>query len=679
LSPDVQPFYEEDEIPLLLNDVFYQNLAAIVQETSGRLDYGRLNIPFPSAGPKETPEAVRRSQPPILESTALNHFVSPGRGALSSHLGSPSTIPGADSSFASQTTPDSDAALEGTVFRDDLEAAEVTAARAVLEKAEEQDAIERMARALARHYAEMNGRRDPAALKLAEQRFQSMVQGVLRQLADHCSSPDHEIGSSVSVSCQTDVTLTCSVCGNMQSSLRTKKGFLKATARLQAAYALHGGQDQEGQVSVWPSNMTVGTKQAIEAAASPYRRRPGSPHDWDEPSSFTEPLYPGSWGHGFRGPDLRASENNELLSAKRLQRKKASSTRSKIADLASDRAKVVHDIFAEFQQSPKTTAQDLGRWCSTQTDGTVETEGTTAASEQEFQLHSTSHGGPGLRHKASTAAKPALLVHMEDFAKRFAPAVDPMDNDVYEKRWAVYRKCLEIFMHATPTYGAFLKRILDENDMLLSQYRDALAKPQQLLEMLHEGEAEKRKAIAQVEKQLWDSEQELKKAATAHAAEVRALQASLQEKDAQIRGIQSQMQAFTDVKELYSKMLLDDCDELRIRRMLVSKTCQYRTLLHKTNQLEQQVQALEEAKRNHEKREIRMTQEMTEVLNDRACGAAALEELQKDHAALMEDCQSLKHRLSRMRSVSIMSFDSGTGRRASTFYPRHLSDPQADV
>ena len=50
----------------------------------------------------------------------------------------------------------------------------------------------------------------------------------------------------------------------MQSSLRTKKGFLKATARLQAAYALHGGQDQEGQVSVWPSNMTVGTKQAIE-------------------------------------------------------------------------------------------------------------------------------------------------------------------------------------------------------------------------------------------------------------------------------------------------------------------------------------------------------------------------------------------------------------------------------
>ena len=66
-----------------------------------------------------------------------------------------------------------------------------------------------------------------------------------------------------------------------------------------------------------------------------------------------------------------------------------------------------------------------------------------------------------------------------------------------------------------------------------------------------------------------------------HAAEVRALQASLQEKDAQIRGIQSQMQAFTDVKELYSKMLLDDCDELRIRRMLVSKTCQYRTLLHK--------------------------------------------------------------------------------------------------
>ena len=33
------------------------------------------------------------------------------------------------------------------------------------------------------------------------------------------------------------------------------------------------------------------------------------------------------------------------------------------------------------------------------------------------------------------------------------------------------RKCLEIFMHATPTYGAFLKRILDENDMLLSQYR----------------------------------------------------------------------------------------------------------------------------------------------------------------------------------------------------------------
>ena len=63
------------------------------------------------------PEAVRRSQPPILESTALNHFVSPGRGALSSHLGSPSTIPGADSSFASQTTPDSDAALEGTVFR----------------------------------------------------------------------------------------------------------------------------------------------------------------------------------------------------------------------------------------------------------------------------------------------------------------------------------------------------------------------------------------------------------------------------------------------------------------------------------------------------------------------------------------------------------------------------------
>ena len=55
LSPDVQPFYEEDEIPLLLNDVFYQNLAAIVQETSGRLDYGRLNIPFPSAGPKETP------------------------------------------------------------------------------------------------------------------------------------------------------------------------------------------------------------------------------------------------------------------------------------------------------------------------------------------------------------------------------------------------------------------------------------------------------------------------------------------------------------------------------------------------------------------------------------------------------------------------------------------------
>ena len=54
------------------------------------------------------------------------------------------------------------------------------------------------------------------------------------------------------------------------------------------------------------------------------------------------------------------------------------------------------------------------------------------------------------------------------------------------------------------------------------------------------------------------------------------------------------------------------------------------------------MQALEEAKRNHEKREIRMTQEMTEVLNDRACGAAALEELQKDHAALMEDCQSLK-------------------------------------
>ena len=50
------------------------------------------------------------------------------------------------------------------------------------------------------------------------------------------------------------------------------------------------------------------------------------------------------------------------------------------------RAKVVHDIFAEFQQSPKTTAQDLGRWCSTQTDGTVETEGTTAASEQEFQV-----------------------------------------------------------------------------------------------------------------------------------------------------------------------------------------------------------------------------------------------------------------------------------------------------
>ena len=34
--------------------------------------------------------------------------------------------------------------------------------------------------------------------------------------------------------------------------------------------------------------------------------------------------------------------------------------------------------------------------------------------------------------------------------------------------------------------------------------------------MLHEGEAEKRKAIAQVEKQLWDSEQELKKAATAY-------------------------------------------------------------------------------------------------------------------------------------------------------------------
>ena len=52
------------------------------------------------------------------------------------------------------------------VPRDDLEAAEVTAARAVLEKAEEQDAIERMARALARHYAEMNGRRDPAALKV---------------------------------------------------------------------------------------------------------------------------------------------------------------------------------------------------------------------------------------------------------------------------------------------------------------------------------------------------------------------------------------------------------------------------------------------------------------------------------------------------------------------------------
>uniref|UniRef100_A0A7S1NNG2 Translin-associated factor X-interacting protein 1 N-terminal domain-containing protein n=1 Tax=Eutreptiella gymnastica TaxID=73025 RepID=A0A7S1NNG2_9EUGL len=669
------PEYSSDELPLVLGDVFYQNLSRIVQGTVKKLKKGAQLLPYDGEsatelkaptlfGAKQSWEPVTTDQQPDPESAEAH--LSPDLGAK----------PHGEGSGPSQTSPlragdlhrpeAQEAQQQLTAYnlrRLEAERLKILEASAVLSS--EREALEKaqetynILSALGIQFAAASSRverHSPGTpeYEQARVRFEKVAFDTLHQLSQHYL-PDATAAPSedsqdiapppieTSDACTQTGPVRCADCGSQRTrrvpqptsqpkGKRAPDGVPRAAVRLQAAYAFDGPPDAAStRVSTWPSNVTTNTMHAMEPQL-------------DDGLSSAKYVYPLSTTSPLDGLLQTPTSKTSLWNGW----------------TAAERSKTLDSLHSTFQ-----------KWFDASDEMEVRTHGMPPPVADGTVLEdmpvgdntwsSTSSSGPmvgelQVRPHPKTAVRPPLLVHMEDFVKQFAPLVKRTDPGYYEKRWLVYRQCFEIFIRATPTYCNMLKRILDESDLLMHHYKEALSKPQQLVGIIQSLEASHAESVSQLQGELKAAQVQLKNVMRMHDVDKKAWQESLADRDASIRTLKMLAEREEIVPGLEDH---PDWDEQRIRRMFVAKTRQHKQTMEKVQALESQAETLKAELEIHTLREQQMAAEWNSVLAEMETFKRVEEKANEDlkeskvrNGRLAEECAELKARLQRLQRTT---------------------------